>query len=44
MDFLKHREGDMVFYQVFLPSPLPSTLTFFYFIAEILRSYVSFNK
>jgi hypothetical protein len=27
MDFLNHREGDMVFYQVFLLSPLQRTET-----------------
>ncbi len=27
MDFLNHREGGMVFYQVFLPSPLQCTVT-----------------
>jgi hypothetical protein len=27
MDFLNHREGDMVFYQVFLVSPLKCTVT-----------------
>jgi hypothetical protein len=27
MDFLNHREGDMVFYQVFLISPLQCTET-----------------
>jgi hypothetical protein len=26
MDFLNHREGGMVFYQVFLPSPLQCTV------------------
>jgi hypothetical protein len=26
MDFLNHREGDMVFYQVFLLSPLQRTV------------------
>jgi hypothetical protein len=27
MDFLNHREGDLVFYQVFLLSPLQRTVT-----------------
>ncbi len=37
MDFLKHREGGMVFYQAFLLSPLQCTV-------ETVRGCVSLKK
>ncbi len=42
MDFLNHRERDMVFYQDFLPSPLQCSRT----VTELetVRGCVSLNK
>ncbi len=39
MDFLNHREGGMVFYQVFLLSPLQCTLTICVEICKRLREF-----
>jgi hypothetical protein len=40
MDFLNHREGGMVFYQVFLLSPLRSTVTELVEICKRLREFL----
>jgi hypothetical protein len=37
MDFLKHREGEIVFYQVFLLSPLQHKVTL---LVKYVRGYV----
>ncbi len=42
MDFLNHREGDTVFYQVFFRSPLQCTVTELYI--ETVRGCVSLKK
>ncbi len=44
MDFLKHREGDMVFYQVFLISPLQVYSSFNVEIRKRLREFEEIRK
>jgi hypothetical protein len=41
MDFLNHREGDVIFYPVFLLSPLQCTVTHY---IEAVRGCVSLKK
>jgi hypothetical protein len=41
MDFLNHRKGGMVFYRVFIFSPLPCTVTL---LNEYIRDCVTLKK
>jgi hypothetical protein len=44
MDFLNHREGDMVFYQIFLLSPLQCTVTLLVEIHKKLHVFKEIHK